>query len=430
VKTYEKGIERFIAKLVYSIPGVRRMEDFVSDQLVDTIMYVPWALISYPFRAKKSAEVKEFMQKTGGFIKGVCHSPESFEQIKNAGIKWNRIDLPFPFDAQGSLRNEYIECKASIKRYVDNGIKVMAVTPYPYEYIEFGIDPRLPEHESRVREIARFFITDLRDLIGAMQISNELGVQRFRFPLTTAEVVSFMGLHFEEIFPLRGNVVIGYNEAGPQVDIYHAMKPYHKYCDYVGMDIYIGCFFTAGNWMWIFGLLFDYLWSFTGKPIMLSEFGYMGGGKPKTPEEKRAVLERYGVSTEEEARQNIEAFVKNLPEKMQEKVYRNASGDLGNFLFKSDFKSHLYTELTAKMVIKKYPHTPEGQAGFYRELLPKLMKKPFLIGATIYSYEDEAICYYCGQIDCPVETTWGLTTSDGREKPAYYAVQEAWKNTN
>ncbi|MCL2744257.1 MAG: hypothetical protein FWE67_10430 [Planctomycetaceae bacterium] len=403
------------------------MEEFVYRQFGPTLTHLPASLLTYPLKPMTSPETRASREKAGGFIKGICHADLNYEGMKNAGIEWDRCDIPFPFDTSGNVREEYKNFKAKLQKYNDNGIKIMAVTPYPREFIQFGVDPRHRKNEKRVKEIAVFLLQDLRELIGAIQITNEMGVPRFTLPLTMEEAVRFIGIQLEAIHHLRGDVLIGYNSAGPQVDLHFLMRPYHKYCDYVGIDIYIGCFTSFGNYLCMFDVLPAYLWSFTGKPIILCEFGYISGGVPKTPGERRAVLERYGVSSEAEARQNIQEFVDRLPERMRNRVRRDASGDHGNFLFLSDFRDHLYAEMPAKTVIPAYPHTPEGQGDFYRDLLPRLMKKPYLLGAFIYCYGDSSRCYVCGQSDCPIETRWGLVTTDGKEKPSYEAVKKVWK---
>ena len=73
-----------------------------------------------------------------------------------------------------------------------------------------------------------------------------------------------------------------------------------------------------------------------------------------------------------------------------------------------------------------YPLTPEGQAGFYSDCIPRLAKHPFVIGTFIYCWGDDAYCYVCGQPDCPTETQWGLVDAQGHPKPAFYAVKEAY----
>ena len=54
------------------------------------------------------------------------------------------------------------------------------------------------------------------------------------------------------------------------------------------------------------------------------------------------------------------------------------------------------------------------------------MAKDYCVGAVIYCWGDSESCYVCGQEECPVETGWGLVDNDGKPKPAYYAVQEAF----
>lgn len=412
--------------VVHLCKTLRSSEAFVRDQISAAVRYLPGALVSSFFKSLSSEEVNAAKQKAGGFIKGVCHPSRDYEQVKDAGIQWIRVDIPFPFEKDGSIRRSYVQFKQMIQGYVDHGMKVMAVTPYPREYIRFGIDPRLPENEARVKEIAVFMMNDLRGLIGAVQITNEMGIPRFALPLTMDDAVRFIGMNLEAVYPVRGDVLIGYNTAGPQADQHLKMKPYLKYCDYVGIDLYIGCFTSVGNWMWVYDAMLRYVWSFTGKPVILCEFGYISGGAPKTAEEKKEILQSYGVESEAEARQTIEEFVARLPEKMKNQVYKNASGDWGNFVFRSDIKDHFYCELPAKTVIRGYPHTPEGQADFYRDIIPRLTDMPFLIGMFIYKYSDSEHCYVCGQADCPVETRWGLTTVDGQKKPTWFAVRDAF----
>jgi len=422
----ESGLERLIDGICCDIGKKVGLEEFIYKQIGPSLVHLPPALLTYLLKPKTSEEVTKARQKAGGFIKGVCHGNTNYVQMKDAGLEWNRCDIPFPFDSSGKEREEYVRFKEKLKGYVTNGMKIMAVTPYPREFIGHGIDPRLPENETRVQEIAVFLVQDLQGLVGALQITNEMGIPRFTLPLTTKEAVRFMGIQLAAIHAERGNVLVGYNTAGPQVDVHKMMRPYHRYCDYVGIDIYVGCFTQFGNYPWMFDVMLAYLWSFTGKPVILCEFGYIGGGVPKTPEERREVLMRYGANSEEEARQNVQDFVARMPQKMQDYIRHNASGDWGNFLFNSDFRDHLYAELPAKTVIPAYPHTPEGQADFYRDLLPRLMRKPYLLGAFIYCYGDSPRCYVCGQEDCPIETRWGLTTIDGREKPAWHAVQQVF----
>jgi len=405
------------------------MEAFIVDQAVATAKYLPFHWIASYAKKDSSPEVEQARQKAGGFIKGICHASENYEQIKGAGIEWERADIPFPFDEEGNVREKYLLFKAKIQRYRDNGIRVMAITPYPKEFISAGIDPRLPEEEARVREVAAFLVNDLKGIAEAFQVTNEMGVPRFTKPLNMAQAARFIGIQLAAMHPLRGDCLLGYNSGGPQADLHSIMRPWHKYCDYVGVDIYIGCFAPVANWMYMHEAVLRYVWSLTGKPVILCEFGYISGGVPKTPEEKRERLQRYGMNSEQEAKENLDVFMENIKAinpKIYEYTVKNASGNYADFLFQLDYCNHFYSELPATTVIKKYPHTPEGQAGFYAEILPSLARLPFLLGAFIYCWKDAEKCGYCNQNDCPTETRWGLVDMQEQPKPSYYAVRDAF----
>ena len=411
------------------------MEPFIKDQIKAVLKYVPFHMAAGYVKKSSSPEVEQALRKTGGFIKGICHPSENFEQIKGAGIEWNRADIAFPFDAEGNIRQDYLAWKDKMRRYRENGIRVFAVTPYPRTFIEYGIDPRTPEGEARVREIAEFLITDLKDIIGGVQVTNEMGIPHFTLPLNLKQAARFIGIQLAAMHPLRGDIIIGYNSSGPQGDLHALLRPWHKYCDYVGIDLYIGCFAPVGNAISTLDMMLRYLWSMTKKPIILCEFGYISGGAPKTPQEKRAILRRYGVSSEKEAKEKIGLVLERMKEitpTLYARVTKSASspGKYADYLFQIDTKNHLYSELPKRFVVKKCPHTPEGQANFYRTVFPRLAKLPFLAGAIVYAWKDGERCYACGQSDCPTETRWGLVDQQQKEKPSYYAVRDALAQIN
>ena len=403
------------------------MEQFVKDQIEYGLKYIPRNLAKSFFMAKTNDAVKEMRRR--GFIRGVCHPNEHYGQLKEANIEWIRIDISFPFEKDGSLSPYYLGFKERCRGYAERGIKVMAVTPYPKDYFDCGIDVRTPEGEDRVREIARFLLQDLGDLVAGFQVTNEMGLPHFTLPLNLEEAARFIGVQLEALYPIRGDKLIGYNSGGPGADLHARMRPYFQYCDYIGVDIYLGCFDYAPGAMWMFDAILRYLWALTKKPILLQEFGYISGGAPKTKREKRAVLNRYGAEDEKDARAHIEQFVDNLPAHFQKHVKYVCGNDPSryyNLLFRSDLTNHLYCELPAVTKIPGYPHTPQGQGDFYRDILQRLYDIPFVCGAIIYCWKDPRSCHVCGQEDCPTETRWGLVDADDRPKPSFYAVQKAF----
>lgn len=403
------------------------MEQYIKDQILYGLRHVPANLLKSYFIRKRSPETVKLREK--GYICGVCHPNDNYEQIKAANIGWIRRDIPFPYDEKGNLQEAYLSFKSWALEYKKNGIKVMGVTPYPYKYIAHGVDIRTKEGEKRTREIAGFLIQDMQGIVDGIQITNEMGIPHFTLPLTMDEAAKFIGIHLEEMYGLRKDMIIGYNSALIQADLHRKMKPYYQYCDYIGMDIYMGCFGNMTGRLWFFEAALRYLWAMTGKPLILQEFGYISDGEPKTRNEKNTILRQYGAVNEEEAREHIEEFVEKLPERLRthvKHVCKNESSHYFDLLFRSMLSNHLYCELPPKTKIPGYPHTKAGQAAFFRDLMKRLKKLEFLCGTIVYCYSDSDSCYICGQSDCPTETRWGLVDREGNPKPSYYAIQEAF----
>lgn len=406
------------------------MEQFIKDQIAYGLKYLPKSLAKYPFTEKSTKETESFRRRE--FICGVCHPTNDYEQIKGANIGWVRYDMPFPFDADGNIRADYEDFKKRAAEFRKNGIRVMIVTPYPKTFIEHGIDFRTPEGETKLREVSRFVIEDLQGIVSGIQVTNEMGIPHFILPLNMKEAVRFIGVQLEEMYPLRQDILLGYNSAGPQADLHSQMKKYYKYCDYIGIDMYIGCF-MVGGFMWMFDAMLDYLWVMTKKPIMIQEFGYISQGKPMPKKDKLALLKSYGVSSEKQAKEKIEVLFGSLSAHMQRHIKNVCGGDVSryyNLIFKSDFRDHLYKQIPSYVKIPGYDHTHEGQAKFYEHILPRFYNKPFVGGVFIYCYSDGESCHICGQADCPTETKWGLVTLDRKEKPSYYAVKKAFASIN
>ena len=400
------------------------MEEFIATQIRYGLRYVPVHLLRSYFIPQSSGETRALRSR--GFLRGVCHPNEDYALLREAHIQWVRFDIPFPFTEQGGGSPAYAAFKERCRGYAERGFSVMAVTPFPNAFVTNGIDPRTPEGEARVREVAAFLAEDLQGYVGGFQISNEMGLPKFTLPLTLDEAARFIGIQAETMYPLRGDLLIGYNSGGPEAKLHQLLRPYHRYCDYVGIDIYLGCFAGLPGLMGVFEALLRYLWSMTGKPVLLQEFGYIGGGAPKTRAQKKALLRSYGLEREEDAKQDMEALLAKLPGNFQHSLRFDGKNDPARYydlLFRSDYRQHFYKEMPRLTRIPGYPHTPEGQAKFYDELIGRLYDLPFVAGAMIYCWSDAPVCGYCGQPDCPVETRWGLADCDGRPKPSWYAVR-------
>lgn len=382
-----------------------------------------------PIRGSEDCIAAE--ERLGGFMQGVCHARGDYEMMKDAGITWTRKDIPMAFDAEGNLTESYLSWKAEMQEYADNGIRIFAITPYPEDYIAIGLDPRDEASKEGIQEIAQFYCEDLRGIAGAIQVTNEMGIDRFTYPLTLDEAAYFIGIQLEAMQEVKGDILVGYNLGGLSIiSLPGKMADWHQYCDYVGVDLYLGSFEDIAKEIDQYLAIMGFVRKITGKPIIVCEFGYIGYGKQKTAEEKIAVLQEYGYNSEEEAIADMDNFIQKLPEDMRDElleIYPDYTAEeYGALLFEDEYKSHFYCALPDGFYLNGYDHTPEGQAEFYRYLLPKMMDLDFIIGAVIYCWEDSDACYVCGQSDCPVETGWGLVDCEGKAKPAYYAVKECF----
>jgi len=429
-----KGFALALAAIMGLFPSVDlARQDF--KQIPDSIAYAPWYALTAVLRPQEATEEVEAVKaKLGGFVRGICHSGGDYGRLLENNIEWDRIDCPMPYDRDGNLTQSYQNYKQHLIDRAAAGLKTMVVTPFPYQFIEVGIDPRTPEGEQKVVETVKFLFNDLKDCMGAMQISNEIGVPNFQRPLTNEEGARFLAMQLQALYPIKGDIPVGYNTAGPQFDINSLMKPYLQYVDFFGLDIYLGCHFPLECRMWFFDMITMLIWGYIGKPIILTEFGYLSNGAPKTQEEKDALLrERYGYESEAAmvaaARADQEAFLTDMESHnptMAAFVRRLCGDNAAGFLTSLECVTHLYCELPADYIIKGFPHTPQGQADFYADVLPRFAKYPYVVGEFVYNWKDSPRCYLCGQADCPAETGWGLVDLDGNPKPALAAVREAY----
>ena len=401
------------------------MDQFIIDQLSMSLKAIPYHLARSFFIPGENEETRAFRKKVG-YICGVCHPHEEYDLLTEANIEWVRFDIPFPFAKDGSVADDYNDFKERCRGYRDHGIKVMAVSPFPKHFTAAGMDTR--GNEENLKKVAEFLIEDLQGFVNGIQITNEAGMPHFTLPYTVEECVEFIGKQAMYMYPKRGDIIIGYNSAGPQADLHVRMKPWFRYMDYVGFDMYMGCFMNMPGFLWVFDAIARYLWSLSGKPILLEEFGYISDGAPKTKNQKKAILEKYGVSSREEAYADIVNFIDKLPKNFREHI-RFTQPDVskqGDRIFKSDLVNHLYCELPRLTKIPGFPHTPAGQAKFFKVMIPRLYKKKFMAGSVVYCWADSDSCYVCGQHDCPTETRWGLVDRFAKPKESYYAVKEAF----
>ena len=360
-------------------------------------------------------------RKTGGFMKGICHPRGDCESLRNAGLGWIRRDVPYPFDADGNLSDSYRSFRDETRIYRENGLRSIVISPYPCEFLVHGIDPRTPEGLEKVREVCRFMAEDYRKLGVCWQATNEMFVIHFRMPLNIPESVEFLVASLRGLREGDPEGIIGHNTVSLEDGWDDLCREIDRRteCDYFGFDLYNGTWSNGGTDSYIERI--HELYDLCGKPIVLMEFGFasLGGNAHADFREVNEYLAGLGFEGIDDLTARPDDFVKTLPPALRHTADNCAREDLIPALF--NMMPHLTKLWFSEMV---FPHTEEGQADFYAELLPKLTADPYLAGAIIYCWEDSSTCFTCGASDCPCETAWGITRCDGTKKPAYDVIRE------
>lgn len=359
--------------------------------------------------------------KTGGFIKGICHPNDNYELLKNAGLNWVRTDIPYPFDKDGNVSNGYKAYKERCLRFAENGIGYIIVTPYPDTFIEHGIDVTTEEGLKQAGEVCAFIAKDYAGIRTCWQITNEMHIRHFRAPLNEDQAEKFIIACMKGFKAGNPDLPVGHNSVDRSwldrcINIEKECD-----CDFTGVDIYDGTWYDGGVDTYVPWI--EELYETLKKPVIVMEFGFASvGGLVEDPKgERDAYVQKLGFKDYDDAIAHKDEFIKTFPEDIQKRL---------NFCVPEDQLGLIHVSMLH--VLKKWmtdctiPHTEEGQAQFYRELLPKLLNCECVAGAVLYCLRDSRECFFCGQDDCPCETAWGLVRLDGSIKPAYDAVKEVF----
>ncbi len=415
--------------------------DFTEIEKYGIITVATNAVASY-FNTDSNAETDAFKEKYG-IIKGISHGVPTEQGISNlleANIEYVRKDTRFPykFDANGNVTDipnpRYLQFKEDCRQFQAAGIKVIACTPCPRDY-NIDWEHFDSEDEQYIKDIALFYMNDLNGLVDCIQIGNELDAVELDVVVTNEQAAYFVGTNAKIMSTVKEeyNIIVGYNSILGGGNYNKAMQPYLEYMDYAGIDIYFGNFDTLTKEMYLHNIITRYMWNITKKPIVIMEFGYISEGKTKTLEEKQEILRSYGYENEDEAKADIVNFVSKWPSSLNSIFTRN-NPDQSTWVAKifetpfylSEIKNHFYCEL-GNCFLRGYDHTLEGQAKFYRDLIPSLMAENYISGLVIFNYADDPGCWKCGQEDCPIEGKWGIVDKEGNRKPSWYTVQEAFE---
>ena len=460
--------------------------------IIDMVTY---AGLSYVNPVKGKAKANELLEKTDGFMEGICHV-KNLNQAKvaaEANVEWNREDIGGSYTYNATTKEVtpdqgFINRLASWKEiYEETGMKYFCVTPYPEDYAYMPVVTNLsgeqevilrglPEeectsekhveiNEEALGAVAKFLMKEMLGVVYAYQISNELMGSRFRYNnMTMDEAAYFIGVQLKAMCEAReelvaegyeaaADIIIGYNVCDfTAPEFIKCMRPYNKYCDYVGLDLYIGCFEGIMKDVWYNEFMMRYIYQMTGKPTIMCEFGYIGLGLDKTDAEKDALIaDKYGpeFTSVEDCKANVLGLI-NHPNfnsslrgrfiKVAQQNYDNTGITLENIteaqayetLFgdsarAEELRQHLFCIINENYGMTNYKHTREDQARFFADVIPQMANMDFVIGTFVYHFPETDSCYFCGQRECPIECAWGIyRESDGMKFPAYYAIQKAY----
>ena len=365
------------------------------------------------------------LDKTNAFIKGVCHPGKRLDLIKQAGMEWVRMDVPFPYEAgkPGVLSQRYAGFRERIKTISENGLHAMCITPYPGAFVQYGADPASDSWLGVVKDVCGFMASDLAQFNVAWQITNEMYVFHFRVPLTPDQTIPFLAAGLEGVREAAPGAILGHNSvtaAGSEYDlnVLAGLKQYELYMDYIGLDTYKGT--------WANGEPDDIVsdinktYELTGMPVLVQEFGFASAGEIFTESDVLEYIKSRGYGSIEEIFESPMDFLNRIPYYIAARIMESPKADWGVNAVHS--MPHILKKWPGSSKI--YRHTPEGQAEFYNNLLGKMINNKNICGAMIYCWRDDAVCFGCRNADCPCETAWGLMYNDESPKPAYNVVKK------
>jgi hypothetical protein len=311
--------------------------------------------------------------------------------IREAGIGWLRSGIS-GFDPERFLRGEkqdekFFLSRQRIAELRRQGLQIMGLTPNPRNMPPSAGPMGSTEYVDNYRRICAFLGEEFTGLIDYWQVANELDIWIFRDKLSLEQSAAFLkaglrglkeanpklkvGINIT-LFPSLPGEVDGNTDKHEGVFIAESVYGDPKVeTDYVGFDSYPGTWRRGGVDSWDEYL--EALYKLTGKPIIIQEFGYSSAGEMMTPEE-------------------------------------DASGAYPCSLRKWRFSWH-------------GAHTPDVQAEFIAESYKTFARKPYVLGAIYYRWNDQDHCWQCKRSDCPIETAWGLVDLSGKPKPSYYSLK-------
>lgn len=311
--------------------------------------------------------------------------------MREAGLQWLRCEADYVdqerFFKGESQPEDFDRCREKISELLKSGFRIMGLTPGPIRLTPAAGKPGSREYFDNYRRLCAFLGQEFKGLIDYWQVANELDIWIFRDTLTLEQAAELLKAGLRGLKEVGKELKVGVNitlfpskpgEVDGNTDrhegVYIAKSIYEDpslEVDYAGFDSYPGTCREGGADSW--DAYLDAFHEMTKKPIIVQEYGYSSAGDLMTEEE-----------------------IKRRAYPCEVKKWR--------FAWKGG-------------------HTPEVQADFITESCKIFARKPFVIGATYYSWKDSAICWECGSSDCPAQTAFGLVDCKNNLKPSYHSLK-------
>jgi hypothetical protein len=345
------------------------------------------------------------------------------EELRELGVTGVRV-APRDLLAGGGISAEGVaRFRADWEPFVAAGFRLHLVTPWPRDLPE--VDHESSDWPRAWRRIGRELAAGIGDLVTTWQIGNELNIWYFRAPLPdVADVAPYVAAFGEGVRSVAPEARLGINAFGVDAgamdlfaSLYGPDAPLRL--DFIGTDCYWGSWQPGGpdDWRTTLERVAE---AGRGCPVAICEIGFPSAGKVSEPGELLAFVRELGYASLEDVERDPARLLAAAPRPLAESL-----AALPPESWADDFED------SASHLLRKWRNswgpgeqTPQKQADYFRDSVSILLRDPRVEEIMLFLYRDLARCWTCGREDCPLETSWGFTTLDGRRKPVFGTVRQ------
>ena len=326
-------------------------------------------------------------------------SEESLMLLRDAGITFVKLHVPYPFEADGvTLNANYLALKRAMKMIHEAGLKVLAQsftpggTRYDATAGAVGWVSNLPNvfdgyedpYFYKITETGTAYIAeDLKEYTNWWLVSNEPDVNVFTGPMTSEQIGDYLKAGARGLKKGNPQAKTGVNmmvSINPLYSLQLTSRIFddQELFDFMGLDSYFGTLMAGSPESW--NAYIEQFYQATGKPIVITEWAYSSAVYDPS---------RAPAST---------GLSYNSP------VCRDKA-------FSFEWEGHARSR--------------ETQAAYVEACLSIFQNNPHIIGSFWFCINDyDGPCWECGDLFCPMNSEWGLLTADNQPKPAYEAFRK------